>query len=199
MNRIIPPSARAVPETLLRQQEQRDYHEHEDPFEPYPEGVVVTPDACWDQHPEATRIQKYYQPSRQWGDRRLLVFKDQQFGGTTVEQTQQLLDFRYEQPTVIALRLSCVELTGRLTTASSAFVATWTVDVGCGRALQIKQYTQQVSPNSGAGSTDLFLTFPAHAIRASCSVSCTSNVGEFDIECVCGVAPYTSLPTMVSR
>ena len=185
---------------MHHQQARRDYHEHAEPFEPFPEGDVTNPDACWDQHPEAPKITRFYQPERQWGDRRVLDFPASGIGPPTPPKlTQQLLDLKFHIPAVVMLRLSSTELTGALTTLSANYVTTWTIDIGCGRALQIKTIAEQIAPIDGSASTDIFLQLPVHALRVSASVNIVSNPDDFVIECVAAAAPFTSFPGMVAR
>jgi hypothetical protein len=205
----VPPSSRGMlPATMHRMHRQRDFVEHEDPTQPFPEGDVDTPEACWFQHPEAQKISKYYRPERQWGDSFTSIITDNQkvtFG--------QRLDLRLHIPAVVVLRLSAQDTSGILTEPDANLFVTWQVDIGCGRALQILSFTQNVMPLLGgpgapfAGTpvpstnTDIYLQLPVQALRASGTiVDNFSAVGnKYNVTCVAMAAPITSRPDMVSR
>ena len=198
---VIPPSSTpsAMPRTVHRLDPQRGYVQNEDPTQPFPEGDVVVPEACWFQHPEAPKISRFYQPQRQWGDRKVLVFPPLPLGGQLTQLSQQLLDLRLDIPAVCLVRLSSVELSGGLTALTPNAVTTWTLDLGCGRSLQIKTVAEQIATADGANSTDIALQVPIQALRVSASVFVKNNVPEFVVECVAQVAPFTSYPGMVDR
>lgn len=193
----IPPPA--APRLMHRLAPQRGHVLHEDPLESFPEGEVQNPEACWFQHPESSRIQDFYKPERQWGDVASFKVPDQSLGGTTIETSGQLGDLRLHMPAVCLVRISAVEISGNMTVAGANTTATFTLDVGCGRALQIKKKTIQVQPADGSNDTDVFYQLPVQALRGNVSVTVKDNVGEFDIRAFIHIAPFTGYPEMIAR
>ena len=196
---IVPPSTSMLPRTIHRVQPQRDYHEHEDGFEPFPEGVVQTPDACWDQHPEADKIARFYKPERQWGDQEIqAIVEGEQF------TFGQFLDLKLHLPAVVSLRLSSVDIQNAITAPLTSLFVDWTLDIGCGRALQIVQLRQLVQPQAaqaGATLTDLSIQLPVHALRVSAQLTFQAGIlgKKPTVQMVAMVAPFTSYPEMVAR
>ncbi len=197
------------PEPPHNQLDENDLHElHENgdyPFEAYPEGEVVLPEPCWDQHPDgpdgnANVRRRVYNPVKQWGDR----FETEIDTGTKTPNTvefEQLLDMKLHVPAVCLLRLSAVELSGLNTAPIATLFVIWTVDYGVGRVNQQKKYKQLVGPALGQLDTDLYLTAPVQALRVSGEVV-DSFVGfgnpKYHVEVFAQVAPYTSTPANVA-
>jgi len=186
------------------------------------EGDTVLPEPCWDQYPgDGNERRHYYNPTKQWGDRRIIAITDLSQvpsanvpvnqGGqnpsqttssspNTTTNTGQLLDLKIQMPTVCLVRLSAVDLTGQLTSTAADLFVIWTVDIGCGRSLQRKFYKQLVAPLLGQVETQLLFQIPLQALRASCEVFDTfaalSKV--YEVECLVAAAPFTSYPDIVS-
>lgn len=208
LTRRIAPSAQSQqPRGILglqhRQHPQRDFVEHEDPIEPFPEGDVVVPEACWFQHPEAPKWQKYYKPERQWGDVQVFQIEDLQ-----TQQFGQLLDYRTHFPSATLVRLSAVDISGQLARPDANLTVQWTVDIGCGRALQILTFSQRVQPQiasalpdpTATALTDISFQLPIQACRVSGTiVDDFSGTGKtFNVQVTAMIAPFTVYPDMVA-
>lgn len=193
----------SMPPTLHRQHPQRDFVRNTDPTEPFPEGVVTNPEACWFQHPDESnrRFQKYYNPAVRWGDRRVVQFAPNAAGPSVTTATQFTLDFKfgYTQPAVMQLRLSAVELTGALIAPSANDTVRFQVFIGTGAALQQKQFFLEVAPFDGTVQTDINLILPAQMLRVAANVTVVNNVPQHVIEVVTQCAPYYGEGAMVGR
>ena len=193
--RIIPPSSLGL---MHRQQPHRDNHEHSFPFEPFPEGEVQNPEACWDQHSESERINRYYKPERQWGDQQVKAITEGQtftFG--------YFLDLKIHMPATVNVRLSAVDIAGAITGTVNSLYVDWTLDIGCGRALQIISLRQLVQPLSAlpADQTDLSLSLPIHALRVAAKLTFEAGVLDLkpNVQMVAMSAPVMSYPGMIAR
>lgn len=203
--RRIPIPPPAAPRLMHRISPQRFHVQHEDPLESFPEGEVQNPEACWFQHPDAPKITRFYKPERQWGDRFVGQVSNDPNGPPLVQPTGQLIDLKLQTPAVVSVRLSSVAV-GRTTPlpTTDCFVR-WTLDIGCGRSLQIVTFEQQAQPVNavlGTSTTDVQLQLPINALRISAEiVDVFVGIGTptFNIECVAMAAPFTSYPEMIAR
>lgn len=164
-------------------------------YDPFPTGEGQVPPASWEQAPQASPTPQ--QQGVRWGDQRNLDFPANLAGPAVVKATQAILNLELQIPAVVMLRLSAVETTGALVTPSANDVATFTVEFGCGAALQRKSFQIQVGPADGSANTDLTITIPASFLRVSATCRVVTNAAEHAIECVAMVAPFTSYPELM--
>jgi hypothetical protein len=155
-------------------------------------GEPCIPEPGWNQGAGSPSVPRWYKAKTRWGDRQVLEFPPTTAGPAITLNTLQILQFNRQLPLVCTLRLSCVDISGVLTSASANAVVTWTVDVGCGSAMQTKIYQAQVAPTGPGASTDLTLTLPLSACRVTASVTVTME-GALDIECVTAIAPFFNM------
>ena len=151
------------------------------------DGETVLPEPCWDQQPNAEKLE-IRRPERQWGDREVI-----EVGRAQTMASSQLLDMRLQLPAVCTLVLSAVDLTGFLAATNPLLFVTWTVDWGVGRATQSKNYVQVVEPLSGITDTDLIISRPVHALRVQATV--TDGIADshkYFVQLVAQVAPNTT-------
>lgn len=168
-------------------------------YQPFPDGVPSVPPAEWEQRPEGVSAQ-FTQPGAnevRWGDMRTLDFPTNVAGPAVVNPTQAILNTELQLPAVCMIRLSAVETTGALAAPGPNDLATFTLDIGVGAALQSKQFQVQVAPKDGSAQTDLVLTFPVQMLRVSATVRVVNNAADHNIQVLAQVAPFTSLPQNV--
>ena len=168
-------------------------------YDPFPDGEGQVPPAGWEQAADAGFPPPQTPQSQgvRWGDQRDLAFPANLAGPAVVKDTLSILNLELQIPAVVMLRLSAVETTGALVAPSANDVATFTVEFGCGAALQRKLFQLQVEPANGSANTDVTLTIPASFVRVSASVRVVTNAADHNIDVVARVAPFTSYPELM--
>ena len=158
------------------------------------DGDPRVPEACWGQWGKQ-RHRRHYNPSKQWGDRKLITITN----GSTIPQgnvplgqpvagggfgtnpaqttsaspntttlTGQLIDLKLFIPAVCIVYLSAVDTSGTLVGATLATLfVEWTLDIGCGRAAQKKMQQQLVAPSDNSVQTAIQFQQPIQALRVS--------------------------------
>ena len=189
------------------------------------DGEVRGPEACWGQW-GGDRKRRFYNPSKQWGDRRVIAITNGNTipaanvpiaqGGLNPNQTTYaspntttltgyLVDMKLHIPAVCVLYLSAVDISGTLSSGGTlaTLYVLWTVEIGCGRANQKKTQMQLVAPSDNSVITALNIEQPMQALRVYGQVFDT-HVGVsspvYEVECVATVAPQSTVfPEAVSR
>ena len=184
------------------------------------DGDPRVPEACWGQWGKE-RQRRHYNPTKQWGDRRLIAVENgntipkrnvpsgQPYGGggtgtnpsqttyaspNTTLLTGYLVDLKLIIPAVCVVYLSAVDVSGTLSGTNVNIFVEWTVEIGCGRANQSRTLKMLVAPNDNSVITALNIQQPMQTLRVSGQVFDTLVGGAnpiFEVECVATCAPFS--------
>lgn len=177
-----------------------DRHVHSDEvdyeYEPFPEGDVTTPEACWDQHPERSETARFYDRIARWGDQQTLQMQGSVLGPFRVDApSKQLVMYETRKPYGVRVTMNATDPT--LVAPVATFFVTWTVLVGCGSAMRTYRFLQQVQrADLQALGSDVVLDVSAEVVRVSGIATFTAGyapqVGTPTLQAMC--APQVWLP-----
>jgi hypothetical protein len=177
-----------------------DMHTHADEvdyeYEPFPEGDVTTPPACWDQHPSRSETHRFFDRIARWGDQETLQLQGSVLGPLTVrESSKQLVMYETKKPYGVRVTMNATDPS--LTAPVAAYIVIWTALVGCGSAMRKYSFIQQVQRSDfQALGSDIILDVSAEVVRvtgvAQFTAAYAPQVGTPTLQAMC--APQVYLP-----
>jgi hypothetical protein len=154
-------------------------------YDPFPDGDVSTPPACWDQHPERSETHRFFDRIARWGDQEKLQLTGSVLGPILVrEASKQLVMYETRKPYGVRVTMNATDPT--IVAPVATYTVIWSVLVGCGSAMRKYSFIQLVQRSDfQALGTDIVLDVSAEVVRVS-------GVAQF----TAGFAPQTATPTV---
>ena len=176
-------------------------HAHSDEcdyeYEPFPEGDVTTPEACWDQHPERSETSRFFDRIARWGDQETIPISHS--GGAPAQvskQSKQLVMYETKKPYGVRITLNATDQLLTVANQGANYFVTWTVLVGCGSAQRTYVVVQDVQLGVQPLGSDIVLDVSAEVVRVSGVVTFTAaftpQAGTPTLQAMC--APQVWLP-----
>lgn len=149
-----------------------DRHVHSDEvdyeYEPFPEGDVTVPEACWDQHPSRSEVGRFFDRIARWGDQQTLQLDGNAFAAIDVKKiSKQLVMYETRKPYGVRLTLNATDLSVAAGGGGTDYFVTWTVLIGCGSAQRTYQFVQPMQTVPQPLGSDIVLDVSAEVVRVS--------------------------------